>query len=278
MHFSLYSIALKNYDLKGAIRFASELGFDAIEIRGRKGFHISPNEYDRKSLNEIKELLNSWNLRVSGISGYTTLTLANESERQKAAYEVKEWLELVAYLGGDFYRVNVPLPKDATREQAFNWAIKSLRKCLKLCEEYGIRLALENHGDSLVDSAENTKTLLETINSAYLGIIYDPGNLFIIGERNFKNDIKLLSSYIINVHVKDVKQINKEEYREVLLGEGEIDWRSIIRELIKRGYNGYLSVEYEVIYRFGELLPPTEVGIRHYLAALKRITNEITYG
>lgn len=277
MRFSIYSIALRNYSLEASIRFSSEAGFDAIELRGAKGFHIAPGEYDLEGLSSIKEHLASWGIKLSGIAGYTSLIHPDEESMKKAINEVREWIMLTSELEGDFYRVSVHIPNGVHRRKAFELAIKALRSCIDFCKDYGVKLVLETHGNSLVDNPSDTLKIIEHTDPDYVSITYDPGNWYIIGHTSFKEDIKALARYIVNVHVKDIKKIKiygLEAYREVLLGEGNIPWDSIIKELAKAGYDGYLCVEYEVIYKFGELLPPTEIGVLRYLIELEQLVTK----
>ena len=53
-----------------------------------------------------------------------------------------------------------------------------------------------------------------------------------------------------------------------LMGEGKIDWPSVLQGLLDVGYDGCISTEYEKIHR--DYLPEPETGMAHELAYLKR--------
>lgn len=128
-------------------------------------------------------------------------------------------------------------------------------------DEYGIQFALEVHPTEIAYDYYSTEALLKKFNyRPTLGINFDPSHLVWQGvnELTFVRDF---ADRIYHVHAKDVK-INRNEKAGILgshiefgdtrrgwnfvsVGQGDVDFDGIIRELNQAGYEGPISVEWE---------------------------------
>lgn len=97
----------------------------------------------------------------------------------------------------------------------------------KLCEEYHIKLTVENDQTEENGKAEKIKTFVEKFKQlgGNISITFDVGNWVWINQDPLGN-AKLLKEYISYIHLKDV--LRKEKPETVLLGEGDINWKSIL--------------------------------------------------
>jgi sugar phosphate isomerase/epimerase len=75
-----------------------------------------------------------------------------------------------------------------------------------------------------------------------------------------------LGGRILLTQVKDARRGPGDEWRLVLLGEGEVPVRQILALLAARGYRRWISVEWEKHWH-PEIEPP-EVALPQYLAML----------
>ena len=99
-------------------------------------------------------------------------------------------------------------------------------------------------------------------------INYDPANLVMVGADDEVEGVKIAGSAIVHTHAKDgrsLKQIDPEDFyhqfaegglewaaqsvcsEETPLGEGSVRWMPYLRALQEIGYNGYLTIEREVV-------------------------------
>lgn len=78
--------------------------------------------------------------------------------------------------------------------------------------------------------------------------------------------VRHLHNCIDFVHFKDVKRVIREDGSEghdlVLLGEGITDTKEILIGLKKMGYDGYVSIEWEKLWR--PSLPDSDVAMEQY--------------
>ena len=119
-------------------------------------------------------------------------------------------------------------------------------KCLPIAERYGVKLALENHKDRLVD--EHVEFIRKT-SSEYLGALVDPGNNLSMLESPEETCTKL-APYTLSVSMKDMGVAPYEDgflLSEVRFGTGVTDQKALW-EILKAG-NPDLNCLEEIITR-----------------------------
>lgn len=119
-------------------------------------------------------------------------------------------------------------------------------KCLPIAERHGVKLALENHKDRLVD--EHVEFLRKT-SSEYLGALVDPGNNLSMLEQPEETCGKL-APYVLSVSMKDMGVAPYEDgflLSEVRFGSGVTDQKKLWQVL--KSANPQLNCLQEIITR-----------------------------
>lgn len=110
-----------------------------------------------------------------------------------------------------------------------------LREALPLAEEHGVTIAVENHSDA---TSHDMRWLCEELDSAYIGITLDVGNVLAVCEEPFGYTERLLP-YLRHVHLKDYTIHPSDEGFRIArcsLGSGVVDYPGLL-SLID-GYRG----------------------------------------
>ncbi|MXZ75752.1 MAG: sugar phosphate isomerase/epimerase [Gemmatimonadetes bacterium] len=110
-----------------------------------------------------------------------------------------------------------------------------LREALPRAEEHGVTIAVENHSDA---TSHDMRWLCEELDSAYIGITLDVGNVLAVCEEPFGYTERILP-YLRHVHLKDYTiHPSDEGYRiaRCSLGSGVVDYPGLL-SLID-GYQG----------------------------------------
>ncbi|MGL5434584.1 MAG: myo-inosose-2 dehydratase [Lachnospiraceae bacterium] len=138
----------------------------------------------------------------------------------------------------------------------FGDGLNKLGKIAK--EEYGISLTYHHHMGTVVQTAEETKRMLDNTDAEYLSLLYDTGHFKYCGVDPLEM-VKTHIGRIKHVHLKDirpevVKQV-KEQHLSFLEGvrmgtftvpgDGCIDFEPIFKVLADNNYKGYMLVEAE---------------------------------
>ena len=125
-------------------------------------------------------------------------------------------------------------------------------------EEYGISLTYHHHMGTVVQSAAETKRLMEGTDPAYVSLLFDSGHFAYCGE----DPLEMVTTWIgriKHVHLKDIRPEVVEKVKTENLsflkgvrlgaftipGDGCIDFDPIFKVLEESGYEGYMLVEAE---------------------------------
>jgi predicted hexulose-6-phosphate isomerase len=124
---------------------------------------------------------------------------------------------------------------DLSRETFGN----NLRRCVKAAAPLGVMLALENVDNESADSLDKLMHYVDDINSPWLQLYPDFGNLTAMGQDVIKQ-LKDYGSHIAAVHIKDTVP---EVVRNIPFSEGNVDFISAFDALNDIGFCGPMLLE-----------------------------------
>ena len=131
-------------------------------------------------------------------------------------------------------------------------------------ERYGMRTVFHHHCAGYVETPQELDKLMELTDPELLGLCLDMGHYAFGGG----DPLQALNNYysrIWHVHFKDFDpEVGRESIRKHYdyfksvekgvfceLGEGNVDFRSIVETLINKGYDGWIVVEQDVLPGMG---------------------------
>lgn len=114
--------------------------------------------------------------------------------------------------------------------------IKSLKEFSTYCAAMGMKVAVENLTNGMVQTSADMLPIMEAVGEN-VGICFDVNHLLKETHRDF---IRKVGKYIITMHVSDNDGIQE---RHFLPGDGVINWKKLFEELSKIGYDGTMIVE-----------------------------------
>ena len=175
-----------------------------------------------------------------------------------SAADIRATAEKVKAAGIDLYTAGVIYMTNAAEvQQAFTYAQTAGLKMivgvpeyplLELCDqkikETGIMLAIHNHGpgDQRYPSPGDVYSRICNLDPR-MGLCLDIGHTM----RNNEDPSQAAKKYfdrLLDVHIKDVSAASKEG-TTVEIGRGVIDIVRFLKTMLKLGYTGVLSLEYE---------------------------------
>lgn len=124
------------------------------------------------------------------------------------------------------------------------------KEAVKVAEEYGVKLAVENHIDYTSDECVE---LLERVGSPYLGLNLDTGNFLRLLDDPIDGARKL-ANHVYATHIKDlkpVKGVNAKEwyfFSSTPVGDGLVDNQKLAQILHDANYQGFLAVETDSLH------------------------------
>jgi sugar phosphate isomerase/epimerase len=219
-------------DMLGFLDYCAELGLDGAELTSY--FFESPVE--PTYINRIKRRAHLLGLDVTSGAMDNNFGHPPDSDvtRQQMQY-FRTWLDHFADLGASAVRVfaSKSRPKDATDEQVIANVTANLQQALAYAEKRGVMLGLENH--DFVKNIDYLLTILQAIDSPWLGVIWDSANLAPTPDPYA--DLARIAPYAIVAQVKVMTRVNDKST--------PADFSRLVKILRDARYRGYLVFEYE---------------------------------
>jgi sugar phosphate isomerase/epimerase len=121
----------------------------------------------------------------------------------------------------------------------------SLPRIERFVKEYGIRIAIHNHGpeDKLWQSPLDILRLVKNMDPR-IGCCIDVGHTARAGT-DVVEAIHEVGPRLFNIHMKDLADLNVKE-SQVPVGDGKMPVRAIFGALITNQYAGFVDLEYEI--------------------------------
>ncbi len=171
--------------------------------------------------------------------GFSSDTLA---EQKKELEQLRRTIDLAVYFGARSIRVVPGNDRPDTIDRIVPW----FKQVAEYAEEKNIYMGIEHEDvDTISGDPKLLRELIEKVGSAYLGVLYEPGNLMVVCNIDYRQALDVLKDYVVHCHFKDCKKIG-EKNEFVMMGEGDIDFPWIVEQLEAAGYKGDYSLEYEI--------------------------------
>jgi len=248
---SLYTLLARDVSLEDAVALAANAGFDAVDIRMREdGIHITPDIDDAEAVN-IRWMVEDAGLHVSGLTTYWEAGKVDRVAAQAEIDGIACALDTATALGAGFVRIS-----SADYDRAYDYEVcraafrDQMMRIAAMAAEYDIIVTPEQHGGRYISSAGQCMDMLRGLEHPNLGPVFDPGNAVSEGFERPWVQVRMLSHWIRNVHVKNRMTAAGEVGQHARLGrgnvrvnEGVLEWNEIADELVAIGYDGYLTAE-----------------------------------
>jgi hexulose-6-phosphate isomerase len=212
-----------------------ELGYDGVEF-------ISPTQID---LNEVVAASKETKMPVHGLVNMKhweiRMSSADEKQRREAVQIMKKCIEDVKHLGGDSVLL-VPgqvTGKDETHDDVWKRSIECIRQVIPLAAENKIQILIENVWNGFCEKPQQLCDYIDEIDSEWVKVYFDIGN-----ARKFAPSeewIRMLGQRIIKLDVKDWGRENGF----CKIGDGDVDWPAVCRELDALQFIGWSTAEVE---------------------------------
>ncbi|MBW7474896.1 sugar phosphate isomerase/epimerase [Paenibacillus oenotherae] len=254
MKYALCTISFRHglVSFGSLVEFATQHGFDGIELWGAHATYLAGEEPERTK--EQLRIMHSRGKRITMISDY--LDVASEERFPATVGRLKELAALAKWFGADRIRTfagSSPSMKVNMRERQ-NYADR-LRILCGICAEHGLKLLVETHPDTLADHLASARSLIDEVGHESLSINLDFLHLWEAGDDPLVSYEKL-KPWVQHFHLKNVSSAERlgvfqpnQVYAAsgdrdgiVTLDAGALDYRPIIEAIQHSGL--YASLEW----------------------------------
>jgi sugar phosphate isomerase/epimerase len=211
-----------------------------IELRGVGGKNVL--DLTDAELEEIELKMIDQDFEVSAIGSPIGKIRIDEDfdahiERLKRAIEVAQFFETSLIRVFSFYP-----PGGAGRDikKHRGEVIRRMEAMAALAEENDVVICHENEAKIYGEGPKECLDILKTATTGNLRAVFDPANFVLAGFRPYDDCWPLLRDYVEYFHIKDAKA---KEKTIVAAGEGDGQIKSVLRDAVKREFEGFVSLE-----------------------------------
>ena len=189
-------------------------------------------------------------------------------------HDLKDGLKTAQIIGADVVKISMDLPRPRPRAGSgfhpkvmpyLMETVKRLKNAAPMAEDYGIRLALENHCDSF---SEEILWVLKEVNHPFVGACIDTVNAWHVAEDPM-NAIKNLAPVAFTNHFRDDRvDFCRDGFKVkgVAVGDGDIDMKKAYELIKSKSPTNRINIETEM----GISLEDQEEALRLELATIKK--------
>ena len=235
----------KQITLEDFIKRAKELDVDGVSLES-----CFIPRFDNAYLSEIKGMLDEFNFDRVYAWGHPD---GLEGGKNEAAYdEMIEHIEYANAIGAKVMRVvgsSLMFRFEDHRPQIEKLS-RMFTNAMKVADNYGIKLADENHIDY---NADEMLELIHNVNHPNFGINFDTGNFLRVLDDPIQG-MEKLAKFTFSTHVKDLK-INPQAavndwyfFSCTPVGDGLVDNQKLAQLLKDANYEGFLAMEIDTLH------------------------------
>lgn len=244
------------------IEIASGLGLDGVQIYATTGA-FSPATLSEEQKAAYKKLLADKNMVISALcgdmGGYGFEIAEDNADRIE---KTKQIIDLAVEFGTSVVTTHIGVIPADKSEPRYKVMLDALTECGIYAKSKGVTLAIET-------GPEKAATLLAFLEDTKggVGVNLDPANFTMVTGQDAVEAVYMLKDYIVHTHAKDGIMLDKDQdptdvyhafavggvdalnackgFKEMPLGEGDVDWAAYINALREIGFNGFLTIERE---------------------------------
>jgi len=208
----------------------------AMELEGAEPTsYYFPSQAEASYFRRLKAEAFRRGLDISGTAVGNDFCHPQEARRQQQIEYVKRWIRQADLMDAPVIRIFSGSAKQGQSEaEARRLAVQAIEECCEYAGQYGIYLALENHG-GLTATAAGMLEIVRAVQSRWFGVNVDTGNFH---SADVYGDLEKIAPYALNVQVKVVIKPAGGE-REAT------DFDRLAAIFKQHGYRGYIVLEYE---------------------------------
>lgn len=288
MKYSLFTVSVPELTLEEALEKIKKLGYDGVDFRvaqlpkddviseekpsywRNNRCTVDLDAIEEKAV-EIRRLADQYGMEINCLATY--LCCSDSSEK------IESCMRAAQVMGCGKIRVNTPgYDKGKGYRELFAESVRGFERVEKLSGKYRIKADFEMHMGNITASASAARNLASWFDPAYIGVIYDTGNVIYEGFEEYQMAFEILGPYLDLVHVKNAKwsrakEDGKEKYLPgwAALKDGFADFERCFQALKACGYDGYITFE-----DFSDNEGPDQ-KLRNNIHYIKKIVDDV-YG
>lgn len=263
---------MERFGIHKTVDLLAEAGFDTIDFSfPDEGYRLLSME--KVYYTELRKYAESKGVYFNQSHAPTPSSFCDEAESEKMFRDLVSVILRASYLGIKNIVVHpcqhLNYAQAGAPEQLFEYNMKFYRRLIPYCEEYGIRVAVENMwqyqgmvSHSTCSRPEEFIKYIDDLNSKFIVACLDLGHAMLVREQPDEFIRRLGNKRLKCMHVHDVDGTHD---LHTLPFFGIIDWENIMKALAEIDYQGDLTFEADTF-----LLGKPDALIPQYLKVMEQ--------
>jgi sugar phosphate isomerase/epimerase len=255
MQLAFSSNAYLRYPIDETIARIAALGYRGIEVLADVP-HAWPAGLLPEQRAAIRASLAEHALAISNVNAFMMNAVADprqpywhpswiEPDRHYRAIRrehTKRALQLAHDLGAPHITTEPggPLAPGQSWQAASHIFYDELMPCIEVAEELAVGLLIEPEPGLLIERFEQYLEFVERIDSPQVGLNFDVGHAFCVGE-DPQHWVRRMQSHTRHYHLEDIAATRVHQH--LVPGRGAIDFPATLAAIRQTGYTGWLTVE-----------------------------------
>lgn len=255
MRLAYSSNAYMKFPLEETIARIADLGYEGLELLADVP-HAWPVDLSSRKKLEIRDCLERSGLRIANVNGF----MMNAIGDPRSAYWHPSWIEpdrdyravrrehtkrvlrLAKELEAKLIQTEPggPLVPGQSRRAAEDMFYDGIMPCVELAEDLEVYLLIEPEPGLMIETFEQYLEFADRLDSPWVGLNFDIGHAYCVGQEP-QEWIERMAPHTKHYHIEDIADTRKHEH--LIPGRGAIDFSSVLREIVKTGYDGWVTVE-----------------------------------
>jgi L-ribulose-5-phosphate 3-epimerase len=282
-----HTLGTPGRNLTEALRLFRAAGLDAAEVIYQDDYSAAINPSDPAAAQRAATVADAEGVPIIGLTPYTTsINSLDAASWQQGVDDFRGCLQAAHTVGATRVRVYAGAwhPGDTDHDEKWEQLRRALTMLAPEAADAGVVLCVENHFGTMTQTAADTARLVSEVGSPSVRVLYDQANLTFTHDETWQEAFAVQGDLVGHVHVKDLvfkdpdapfrasdtARVKAEEraVRSRVIGTGVVPWPEILEELVRRGYDDALSLEYE--YRWHpQDLPDPAIGFKESATVLR---------
>lgn len=293
MRIAGHTLGTPEHTVPQALALFSAAGLDAAEVIYQDDYLSGLPLRDVRAAQTARRASEEAGVPIVGLTPYTTgINALDEKEWTEAVEELRGAIEIAQVVGADRLRVYAGSWRPDLDDHAGHWGrlVDALSALAPEASAAGVRLCVENHFGTMTQSAAETAELVRQVGHPAVRVLYDQANLTFTHDETHERALAVQGDLIGHVHVKDLVFTNPDApfrasetarvaqseraVQSRVVGDGVVPWLDILRELVARGYDDVLTLEYE--YRWHpQDLPEPATGFARSATTVRELLAQV---
>lgn len=256
--------------IREGLQKAKEIGAEGVQIYAVSG-ELDPANMTANQRKDLKKYIKNLGLEISALCGdLGGHGFQDHSQNKEKIEKSKRILDLATDLGTNIVTTHIGIIPENEEDEIYKTMQAACEELGQYAKKVGGYFAIETGPERSV----TLKRFLDSLSTNGVSVNFDPANMVMVTGDDPIEGVNLLKDYIVHTHVKDGIQLQETNpkdvygylgyggetshetiaemvekglfFREVPLGQGNVNFDEYFKALQDVQYKGYLTIEREV--------------------------------